>query len=45
MGHWDRDHDGLEDSAYETGGSDSDRIEEVRGNDSSGSDIDGEDVL
>lgn len=44
MGHWDRDQDGLEDSVYETGGNDSDRIEEVRGNDSSGSDIDEEDV-
>ncbi|MCJ1345820.1 hypothetical protein MMC31_004029 [Peltigera leucophlebia] len=36
MGHWDRDQDGLENSAYVTDGSDSDIIEEVLGNDSSG---------
>ena len=51
MGHWDRDQDGLEDSVYETGGSDSDRMVEVHGNDSSiegesesGSDTDKENV-
>lgn len=49
MDHWDRDQDGLEESVYETGGSDSDRIVEVHGNGSSnegesesGSDIDEE---
>lgn len=35
MGHPDRDQDGLEDSMDQTDESDSDRVEEVNGNDSS----------